>query len=149
MPSLDLVRTTGVTLGTVRDELVIAGAGSESRLREALWVVSGDYDLILIDCAPRRDQLTSNGRAWDDDLSDAATARGLCNLTPSIPKRVLIADTVEASRGLDEWGVERRPPSPPSTPTTSPPSKDHAHERPTRTPPIQPHRIEPDRAADP
>ncbi|MFJ2355624.1 hypothetical protein [Frigoribacterium sp. NPDC087798] len=60
--------------------------------------------MILIDCAPSRDQLTSDGRAWDDDLSDAATAQGLCILTPSIQKRVLIADAVAASRGLDDWG---------------------------------------------
>lgn len=159
-PGLDLVPTAGVTLGAVRDELVIAGAGRESRLREALRAVSGDYDLILIDCAPSLDQLTSNGltaadgvvvvthsklwsanglgqllttidsvrayynptlqvagvlinqheentvsgRAWVEDLSEAATTRGLRILTPSIPKRVVIADAVEASRGLDEWG---------------------------------------------
>ena len=60
-PGLDVVPTSGVTLGAVRDELVIAGAGRESRLREALRAVSGDYDLILIDCAPSLDQLTSNG----------------------------------------------------------------------------------------
>jgi len=47
-PGLDFVPTAGVTLGAVRDELVIAGAGRESRLREALRAVSGDCDLILI-----------------------------------------------------------------------------------------------------
>jgi len=158
-PGLDFVPTAGVTLGALRDELVIAGAGRASRLREALRAVSGDYDLILIDCAPSLDQLTSNGltaadgvvvvthstlwsanglgqllttidsvrayynptlqvagvlnqheentvsgRAWVDDLAEAGTARGLRILTPSIPKRVVIADAVEASRGLDEWG---------------------------------------------
>ena len=41
-PGLDLVPTAGVTLGAVRDELVIAGAGRESRLREALQAFSGD-----------------------------------------------------------------------------------------------------------
>ena len=35
-PGLDVVPTSGVTLGYVRDELVIAGAGREGRLREAL-----------------------------------------------------------------------------------------------------------------
>lgn len=59
--SLDVVPTTGTTLGYVRDELVIAGAGREGRLREALTAVSDDYDLILIDCAPSLDQLTING----------------------------------------------------------------------------------------
>ena len=60
-PGLDLVPTSGVTLGYVRDELVIAGAGREGRLREALATIVGDYDLILIDCAPSLDQLTING----------------------------------------------------------------------------------------
>lgn len=60
-PGLDVVPTSGVTLGVVRDELVIAGAGREGRLREALATVADDYDLILIDCAPSLDQLTING----------------------------------------------------------------------------------------
>ena len=60
-PGLDVVPTSGVTLGYVRDELVIAGAGREGRLREALAGVAGDYDVILIDCAPSLDQLTING----------------------------------------------------------------------------------------
>lgn len=59
-PGLDVVPTSGVTLGSVRDELVIAGAGREVRLREALAGVAEDYDLILIDCAPSLDQLTIN-----------------------------------------------------------------------------------------
>ncbi|WP_282859422.1 ParA family protein [Pseudoclavibacter helvolus] len=60
-PGVDVVPTAGVTLGVVRDELVIAGAGREMRLREALAPVLEDYDLILIDCAPSLDQLTING----------------------------------------------------------------------------------------
>lgn len=60
-PGLDVVPTSGATLGTVRDELVVAGAGREGRLRESLAEVAGDYDLILIDCAPSLDQLTING----------------------------------------------------------------------------------------
>ncbi|MGJ9414416.1 ParA family protein [Aeromicrobium sp. CF4.19] len=58
---LDVVPTSGVTLGSVRDELVIAGAGREGRLVEALSKVADNYDLILIDCAPSLDQLTING----------------------------------------------------------------------------------------
>lgn len=60
-PGMSLVPTTGTTLGYVRDELVVAGAGREGRLREALAQVADDYDLILIDCAPSLDQLTING----------------------------------------------------------------------------------------
>lgn len=57
---LDVVPTSGVTLGHVRDELVIAGAGREARLSQSLAEVTDDYDLILIDCAPSLDQLTVN-----------------------------------------------------------------------------------------
>lgn len=159
-PGLDVVPTTGITLGYVRDELVIAGAGREGRLREALAAVADDYDLILIDCAPSLDQLTINGltaahgvvvvthskqwslsglsqlldtiasvreyynpalrvaaviinqheertvggQTWLDELTSAATDRGLPLLSPPIPKRVVIADATEAARGLDEWG---------------------------------------------
>lgn len=59
-PGLDVAPTTGATLGYVREELVIAGAGREVRLREALATVADSYDLILIDCAPSLDQLTIN-----------------------------------------------------------------------------------------
>ena len=159
-PGLDVVPTSGVTLGAVRDELTIAGAGREVRLREALAAVADDYDLILIDCAPSLDQLTINGltaaqgvvivthskkwsldglsqlldtiesvrtyynptlrvagiivnqheertvggQQWLDELHAAAEGRGLSLLTPPIPKRVVISDATEASRGLDEWG---------------------------------------------
>lgn len=64
-PGLDVVPTSGRTLGHVRDELVIAGVGREARMREALAPVIDDYDLILIDSAPSLDQLTINA------LSDA------------------------------------------------------------------------------
>jgi len=157
---LDVVPTSGITLGWVRDELVIAGAGREGRLREALAGVEDDYDVILIDCAPSLDQLTINGlvaaqgvivvthsklwsanglaqlldtidsvrsyyngalrvpgiivnqheentisgKTWLDELHQAAESRKLTVLDPPIPKRVVIADTVEAARGLDEWG---------------------------------------------
>nr|WP_255495674.1 ParA family protein [Cryobacterium sp.]QJS06011.1 plasmid partitioning protein ParA [Cryobacterium sp.] len=159
-PGLDVVPTSGITLGAVRDELTIAGAGREVRLREALAAVADDYDLILIDCAPSLDQLTINaltaaqgvvivshskkwsldglsqlldtidsvrsyynpalrvagiivnqheertvgGQQWLDELQAAAEGRGLSLLTPPIPKRVVISDATEASRGLDEWG---------------------------------------------
>lgn len=48
-------------LGVVRDELVLAGAGRENRLSEALATVRERYDLVLIDCPPSLDQLTING----------------------------------------------------------------------------------------
>lgn len=58
---VDLVPTVGETLSYVRDELVVAGAGRETRLRKALKEVENDYDLCLLDCPPAIDQLTLNG----------------------------------------------------------------------------------------
>ena len=160
---LDVVPTpSGQTLGGVRDELVVTGAGRERRLAEALASVAGDYDLCLIDCPPSLDQLTMNaltaadavaiithtrlwsfdglaqllrtisdvrdyynpaltiagvvenqheertiaGRHWDQELRNSTEALGIPLLTPAIPRRVAIADAVEASVGLDEWGSE-------------------------------------------
>ena len=88
-PGLDVVPTSGVTLGYVRDELVIAGAGREGRLREALGDVSGDYDVILIDCAPSLDQLTINGLTAAQSVivvthSKLWSANGLAQLLDTI-----------------------------------------------------------------
>ena len=63
---LDVVPTSGRALGSVRDELVVAGVGREVRLREALAQVRDDYDLILIDSAPSLDQLTINALSAAD-----------------------------------------------------------------------------------
>lgn len=60
-PNVALVPTAGEALAAVRDELIIAGPGRESRLRTAVADVADDYDLILIDCPPSLDQLTING----------------------------------------------------------------------------------------
>jgi chromosome partitioning protein len=86
---LDVLPTTGETLGFVRDELVVAGAGREGRLREALAEVAGDYDLILIDCAPSLDQLTINGLTAADAAvvvtqSKLWSANGLAHLLTTI-----------------------------------------------------------------
>lgn len=88
-PGLDVVPTSGVTLGSVRDELVIAGAGREGRLREALAEVADDYDLILIDCAPSLDQLTINGLTAADSVtvvthSKLFSSNGLAQLLDTV-----------------------------------------------------------------
>lgn len=88
-PGLDVVPTSGETLGYVRDELVIAGAGREGRLRDALTGVADDYDLILIDCAPSLDQLTINGLSAADGVvivtqSKLWSANGLAHLLTTI-----------------------------------------------------------------
>lgn len=88
-PGLDLVPTTGSALGAVRDELIIAGAGREGRLREALSAVREGYDLVLIDCAPSLDQLTINGLTAADGVlvvthSKLWSANGLAQLLETI-----------------------------------------------------------------
>jgi len=88
-PGLDVVPTSGVILGSVRDELVVAGAGREGRLRAALAAVAADYDLILIDCAPSLDQLTINGLTAADAVtivthSKLFSANGLAQLLDTI-----------------------------------------------------------------
>lgn len=88
-PGLDVLPTAGITLGSVRDELVIAGAGREGRLRETLAPVVDDYDLILIDCAPSLDQLTINGLTAADAVvivthSKLWSANGLSQLLDTI-----------------------------------------------------------------
>ncbi|WP_052193770.1 ParA family protein [Microbacterium sp. ZOR0019] len=88
-PGLDVVPTSGTTLGYVRDELVLAGAGREGRLREALATVANDYDLIFIDCAPSLDQLTINGLTAAEAVtivthSKLFSANGLAQLLDTI-----------------------------------------------------------------
>jgi chromosome partitioning protein len=86
---LDVVPTTGETLGVVRDQLVVAGAAREGRLSRALEAVRGDYDLILIDCGPNLDQLVINAlTAADGALVVTQTklwsANGLAKLLDTI-----------------------------------------------------------------
>jgi chromosome partitioning protein len=155
----DLAPTVGEALAFVRDEMVIAGAGREGRLRAALASVEDRYDLVLVDCPPSLDQLTINaltaadgvlvvtqsklwsssglahllgtmnsvrsyynpglqplgivvnlheggtvsGTRWLSELTEAASTQGIPVFTPPVPKRVVISDAVESSRGLDEW----------------------------------------------
>ena len=161
---VDVVPTTGESLGVVRDQLVVAGAGREARMSQALEPVRSRYDLILIDCGPNLDQLVINaltasdgalvvtqtklwsanglaklldtvaavtqsynprlrvagivlnqheartvgGGHWADEITAAAEARGLPLLSPPVPKRQVIADATEESRGLDEIDADAR-----------------------------------------
>lgn len=86
---LSVIPTSGVALGSLRDELVIGGAGRETRLREALVPVLDDYDLILIDCAPSLDQLTINSLTAADGVvvvtqSKLWSTQGLAQLLETI-----------------------------------------------------------------
>jgi len=55
-------------LESVRDELVVAGAGREGRLRAQLAELEDDYDLVLIDTRPALDQLTINALVAADTV---------------------------------------------------------------------------------
>lgn len=86
---LHVVPTTGETLGVVRDQLVVAGAGREVRLRDALEPVKEDYDLILIDCGPNLDQLVINALTAADGVlivtqTKLWSANGLAKLLSTI-----------------------------------------------------------------
>lgn len=88
-PGLDVVPTSGVTLGGVRDELVVASLGREERLRTALDQVLGRYDLVLIDCAPALDQLTINALTAADGIvivtqAKLFSANGLAQLLDTV-----------------------------------------------------------------
>lgn len=56
-------------LESIRDELVVAGAGREGRLRAQLADLEDDYDLVLIDCRPALDQLTINALVAADSVA--------------------------------------------------------------------------------
>lgn len=57
---LSIAPSNGAPLAAVQRELVVSTAGREQRLKIALREVIEDYDLILIDCGPSIDLLTTN-----------------------------------------------------------------------------------------
>ncbi|NKR30214.1 AAA family ATPase [Rhodococcus hoagii] len=90
-PGVDLAATIpdAETLAAVRDELVLAGAGREHRLRDAIDSVRDNYDVVLIDCPPSLDQLTINALVAADEaviISQSAlfSANGLDRLRRTI-----------------------------------------------------------------
>ena len=104
-PGLDVVPTSGRTLGSVRDELVVAGVGREVRLREALAEVRDDYDLILIDSAPSLDQLTINALSAADSAVIVTHSKKY-----SLDGLAQLLDTIESVKaytnpGLDVAGI--------------------------------------------
>ena len=84
-----LAPSGGEILAGVRDELVIAGPGREARLAEQLALVQDDFDVVLIDCAPALDLLTSNALAAAHGVlvvtqSKLLSATGLAHLLDTI-----------------------------------------------------------------
>lgn len=74
---VDLIPTTGDALNIVRNELVVAGAAREFRLRSALSSVAdiGRWDVCLVDCPPSLDQLTINALTAADSTVVVTHAR--------------------------------------------------------------------------
>lgn len=86
---VDIAPTTGETLGYVRDELVLSGAGREARLKDQITSLPVPYDLVLIDCPPSLDQLTINALSAADGVliitqSKQWSATGLAHLLETI-----------------------------------------------------------------
>lgn len=84
-----LAPSGGEALAAVRDELVIAGPGREARLGEQLALIHEDFDVVLIDCAPALDLLTSNALAAADGVlivtqSKLLSTTGLAHLLNTI-----------------------------------------------------------------
>jgi len=57
---LTVVPTVAESLGYVRDEMVVSGAGRERRLLKALEGIKDEVDYVFLDCGPTLDLLTIN-----------------------------------------------------------------------------------------
>lgn len=81
--------TAGETLTIARDQLTIDGAGSETRLRDLL--ADTDAEIVLIDCGPSLDSLTTNALTAADQAvivtqSQTAAVLGLVRLRETIER---------------------------------------------------------------
>lgn len=87
---LTVAPTVGDDLADVRNELAItAEPGRESRLRAQLEAIRGDYDLVLIDCAPSIDPLMINALTAAEAVvivteSKLYSANGLAKLMTTV-----------------------------------------------------------------
>ena len=88
-----LAPSGGEALAGVRDELIIAGPGREARLAEQLQQVESDFDVVLIDCAPALDLLTSNALAAADGVLIVTQSKLL-----SLTGLAHLLDTIEVAR---------------------------------------------------
>ncbi|KNX39682.1 ParA family protein [Luteipulveratus halotolerans] len=74
---VDLAPASETPLNSVRNELVVAGVGRESRLRAQLEPLREKYDVILLDCPPDLSLLTLNALAAADQVLPVTTAHML------------------------------------------------------------------------
>jgi chromosome partitioning protein len=87
--NLSVAPTVEESLGYVRDELVVSGAGRERKLLEALKPVLEEFDNIYVDCGPSLDLLTINALTAADSAvvvtqTQLLSAKGLKSMLKTV-----------------------------------------------------------------
>lgn len=162
--NLTLAPAGGDNLAAIEQVIAAGTIGRETLLKKALSPVAAKFDLVLIDCNPSINILTTNAlvassdvlivtradmwsldglgrlfqsiaavrshynqglrtpkvlvnqheartrqaRYWADQLSEQAQAGGVQLLSPYVPKRQIIADTLESAERLEDAGPDGR-----------------------------------------
>ncbi|HRL80913.1 MULTISPECIES: ParA family protein [Actinomycetes] len=108
-PSLDALTINGLTAAQGVVVVTEAKKWSLDGLSQLLATIEGvkSYYNAALRVAGiivnRHEERTVSAQQWLADLESVAAERELPLLTPTIPKRVVISDATESSRGLDEW----------------------------------------------
>lgn len=110
-PSLDQLAINGLTAAD--SVLVITHAGlfsinGLSDLLETVASVQQYYNPGLVIqgiLVNQHEAGTKRGEDWMITIQEAAATLNLPLLSPAIPKRVVIADSLESGTGLDQWGT--------------------------------------------
>lgn len=110
-PSLDQLAINGLTAADSVLVITHAGLFSINGLSDLLVTVASVQEYynpalviegILVN---QHEAGTKRGEEWLVAIQEAATTLSLPLLSPAIPKRVVIADSLESGTGLDQWGT--------------------------------------------